>query len=118
MRRHAKRAKLRQERQRGHLGEATGAGVEYLILWIYWLIAGYGLRAWRALATLTSLIGLIGVGFSWIGFHHPHPSFEPGPTTAGMAALAAAHDRLLARPLSANRMTAGISPMTTISVRT
>lgn len=78
MRRHAKRAKLRQERQRGHLGEATGAGVEYLILWIYWLISGYGLRAWRALATLTSLIGLIGVGFSRMGFHHPRPSLPIG----------------------------------------
>jgi hypothetical protein len=49
-------------------------GVERAILWVYWLVSGYGLRAWRALAALAVLIGLVGAGFSLVGFHHPHPS--------------------------------------------
>jgi uncharacterized protein YjbI with pentapeptide repeats len=47
---------------------------ERLVLWLYWLVAGYGLRAWRALAALAVVIGLVGLGFSRVGFHHPHPS--------------------------------------------
>jgi hypothetical protein len=47
---------------------------ERVILWAYWLVSGYGLRAWRALAALAVLIGLVGVAFSQVGFHHPHPS--------------------------------------------
>jgi uncharacterized protein YjbI with pentapeptide repeats len=47
---------------------------ERLVLWLYWLVAGYGLRAWRALAALAVVIGLVGVCFSRVGFHHPHPS--------------------------------------------
>jgi uncharacterized protein YjbI with pentapeptide repeats len=54
-------------------GRATPAA-ERLILTMYWLVAGYGLRAWRALVALTVTIGLVGVGFSQVGFHHPHPS--------------------------------------------
>ncbi len=48
--------------------------VERLVLWLYWLVSGYGLRAWRALAAVAVVIGLFGVGFSRVGFHHPHPS--------------------------------------------
>jgi hypothetical protein len=47
---------------------------ERLVLWLYWLVSGYGLRAWRALAAVAVVIGLFGVGFSRAGFHHPHPS--------------------------------------------
>ncbi|HEX8862155.1 MAG TPA: pentapeptide repeat-containing protein [Actinomycetes bacterium] len=47
---------------------------ERLVLWAYWLLSGYALRAWRALAALALVIGLDGIGFSRIGFHHPHPS--------------------------------------------
>jgi len=47
---------------------------ERLVLGAYWLLSGYALRAWRALAALAVVIGLVGVGFSRIGFHHPHPS--------------------------------------------
>jgi hypothetical protein len=48
--------------------------VERLVLWMYWLVSGYGLRAWRALAALAVVIALAGVAFSEFGFHHPHPS--------------------------------------------
>jgi uncharacterized protein YjbI with pentapeptide repeats len=30
--------------------EATPPSIERVILWLYWLVSGYGLRAWRALA--------------------------------------------------------------------
>jgi hypothetical protein len=47
---------------------------ERLVMWAYWLLSGYGLRAWRAITALVVVIGLAGVGFSRVGFHHPHPS--------------------------------------------
>ncbi len=53
---------------------ANTARVERVILALYWLASGYGLRAWRALVALAVVIGLVGFGFSWVGFHHPHPS--------------------------------------------
>jgi hypothetical protein len=52
---------------------ATPAG-ERLLLAVYWLVSGYGLRAWRALAAFGVVIGLVGVGLSRVGFHHPHPA--------------------------------------------
>jgi uncharacterized protein YjbI with pentapeptide repeats len=74
MRRHARRVQMRQERQSDHRSTAIVAAAEHAILWLYWLISGYGLRAWRALAALAVVIGLAGVGLSRVGFHHPHPS--------------------------------------------
>ena len=74
MRRHAKREEAHQEFRLGHRGHAMTAAIEYAVLWLYWLTSGYGLRAWRALAALAVVIGLVGVGFSRVGFHHPHPS--------------------------------------------
>jgi hypothetical protein len=47
---------------------------ERLVLWAYWVLSGYALRAWRALAALAVVIMLVGVGFSRVGFHHPYPS--------------------------------------------
>jgi uncharacterized protein YjbI with pentapeptide repeats len=45
------------------------------ILTAYWLISGYGLRAWRALACLTVLTAGFAVAFYLIGFNTPpHPN--------------------------------------------
>jgi hypothetical protein len=74
MRRHDKRAKASEERRVRHYGHWAAATTERAVLWLYWLTSGYGLRAWRALAALAVVIGLVGVGFSRVGFHHPHPS--------------------------------------------
>ncbi|MEU3621896.1 hypothetical protein [Amycolatopsis coloradensis] len=41
---------------------------ERVILHLYWLVSGYGLRALRALATLAALIALVTVGFRIGGF--------------------------------------------------
>jgi uncharacterized protein YjbI with pentapeptide repeats len=74
MRRHAKHGEAKDERRRRHYGPWLSATTERAVLWLYWLVSGYGLRAWRALAALALVIGLVGVGFSRVGFHHPHPS--------------------------------------------
>jgi uncharacterized protein YjbI with pentapeptide repeats len=75
MRRHAKREEAKTERQRRHYRHSLNATTEHLVVWLYWLVSGYGLRAWRALATLTVVIALAGVWFSRVGFHDPRPSF-------------------------------------------
>ena len=41
------------------------------ILTAYWLVSGYGLRAWRALACLAALIAGLAVAFHLIGFTTP-----------------------------------------------
>jgi hypothetical protein len=74
MRRHDKRVKARRERRGHHYGHWAAATTERAVLWLYWLTSGYGLRAWRAIAALAVVIGLVGIGFSRVGFHHPHPS--------------------------------------------
>src|SRR6266540_2889581 len=56
----------------------TAPAAERAILTLYWLASGYGLRAWRALTALALVIGLVGVAFSQVGFHRPHPSLAVG----------------------------------------
>jgi uncharacterized protein YjbI with pentapeptide repeats len=41
---------------------------ERLLLWIYWLISGYGLRASRSLAALAGIILLAALAFKFVGF--------------------------------------------------
>jgi hypothetical protein len=48
--------------------------VERLVLWLYWLVSGYALRAWRALTMLAAVVLLAPVAFALWGF----PSSEPG----------------------------------------
>jgi hypothetical protein len=51
MRRQARREFTEWEWRSRHFGHWATALTEYAILWLYWLVSGYGLRAWRALAT-------------------------------------------------------------------
>jgi hypothetical protein len=44
------------------------APIERSLLTAYWLVAGYGLRAWRALATLAVVLALGVVAFLLVGF--------------------------------------------------
>jgi hypothetical protein len=37
----------------------------------YWLVSGYGLRAWRAIACLTAVLAGFAIAFSLIGFTEP-----------------------------------------------
>ncbi|GAA3032770.1 pentapeptide repeat-containing protein [Actinokineospora globicatena] len=43
------------------------ARVEYGLLTLYWLVSGYGLRAWRALAIFGVLVLLASFYFAWCG---------------------------------------------------
>jgi uncharacterized protein YjbI with pentapeptide repeats len=48
--------------------------VEQGILTAYWLVSGYGLRAWRAVAWLAAVTSLLAVAFHFVGFAvPPHP---------------------------------------------
>jgi uncharacterized protein YjbI with pentapeptide repeats len=52
-------------------GEVSRGQVDRAILTVYWLISGYGLRAWRALAWLTALTAGFAVAFHLAGFTRP-----------------------------------------------
>jgi hypothetical protein len=56
--------------------------VERGILTAYWMVSGYGLRAWRALAWLIILTALLAVAFHLVGFKH-----APQPNTYWTGAL-------------------------------
>jgi uncharacterized protein YjbI with pentapeptide repeats len=60
---------LRKERwrQRSRRGWLAAQG-EYTLLWLYWLVSGYGLRAWRAFATLAVMVALAAAAFLAWGF--------------------------------------------------
>ena len=51
-----------------------GRGAERLIVWAYWLVAGYGLRASRALLALAITI-LLGAGALALWGFHPARSY-------------------------------------------
>jgi uncharacterized protein YjbI with pentapeptide repeats len=55
----------------GHSGEATRGRVERGILTAYWLVSGYGLRAWRAIAALAVVTAVLAVAFHLFGFAVP-----------------------------------------------
>ena len=64
---------MRRQRSRGATGSNVDFGrpvpwAERQILWLYWLVAGYGLRASRALIALAVLIGLFTSGLYLYGF--------------------------------------------------
>jgi uncharacterized protein YjbI with pentapeptide repeats len=52
-------------------GKVSRGQVEHAILTVYWLISGYGLRAWRALAWLAALTAGFAVAFHLAGFTRP-----------------------------------------------
>jgi hypothetical protein len=52
-------------------GTASQGRVERVILTAYWLVSGYGLRAWRAMAWLALVTALLAVAFHLVGFAIP-----------------------------------------------
>ena len=50
---------------------------ERLVLWLYWLVSGYALRAWRALAALVVVVLLAAVLVAFWGFPRSEPGFRP-----------------------------------------
>jgi Pentapeptide repeats (9 copies) len=58
----------------GNNTRARGASwgrVERIILTAYWLVSGYGLRAWRSLVWLAGITAALAVAFHLVGFVHP-----------------------------------------------
>ncbi len=52
------------------------AFVDWVVIWMYWLISGYGLGAWRAFATFTVVVALATVLFQF-------NDFSPGAAELG-----------------------------------
>lgn len=67
MRRHARRG----DHAAGQRGSGSRGRVERVVLTAYWLVSGYGLRAWRAVACLAVVVALLAVAFHQIGFAVP-----------------------------------------------
>jgi uncharacterized protein YjbI with pentapeptide repeats len=77
MRRHAQHEQAQHERRQGHWATWAAARTEHAVIWLYWLVSGYALRAWRALAALTALVIVAAVGFAYWGFPASEPGFRP-----------------------------------------
>jgi hypothetical protein len=67
MRRRARKA----DNPDGQSGTASRGRVERGILTAYWLVSGYGLRAWRAVAWLAAVTALLAIAFHLVGFVVP-----------------------------------------------
>ena len=72
MRRHAR--SVSTGHPDGQSGAASPGRMERGILTAYWLVSGYGLRAWRAVACLALVTVLLALAFHFVGFAvPPHP---------------------------------------------
>jgi uncharacterized protein YjbI with pentapeptide repeats len=69
MRRHA-------HRRANHADGGSRGRVDRGVLTAYWLVSGYGLRAWRALAWLAGITAAFALAFHLVGFTRP-----PEPAT-------------------------------------
>lgn len=79
MRRLARRAEMYIASGERRWAEWTTATAEHALLWLYWAVSGYGLRAWRALAALVVVLLAASVIFRYAGF--------PGDTHTYAASL-------------------------------
>ncbi len=73
----------------GQSGVTARGRVERGILTAYWLVSGYGLRAWRAVAWLAVVTALFAVAFHLVGFAVP-----PRPVSYWTSLLYAFHATL------------------------
>jgi Pentapeptide repeats (9 copies) len=65
---------LRSGAPHGQSDASSRGQVERGILTAYWLVSGYGLRAWRAVVCLAVVTALLAVAFHLVGFAvPPHP---------------------------------------------
>jgi hypothetical protein len=94
---------------------------ERLVLWAYWLLSGYALRAWRALAALAMVVVLAGVMLAFWGFPDAALGFRPTAVDPGGALVyeqqpadpAAGHRAAARRPVQrpvSDRATARAGP--------
>jgi hypothetical protein len=59
----------------GGMEMRRAARPERIILWLYRLVSGYGLRASRALGALLITVAVFSFGLWWFGFDPPHPDY-------------------------------------------
>jgi len=107
MRRFVKRMEVKWERRERHFGHWLAATSEHAVLWLYWLVAGYGLRAWRALATLAVVVLLAGGVFAFWGFGPPNqPAVRPVTVDARGAPVYAVQP--VERPAGLDELSTGV----------
>jgi uncharacterized protein YjbI with pentapeptide repeats len=68
MRRIGRHLEARQRRRERWWGGWLVSRGDHALLWLYWLLSGYGLRAWRAFTALVILIALTAAMFKAWGF--------------------------------------------------
>jgi uncharacterized protein YjbI with pentapeptide repeats len=100
-------------RRHAHRGRATGASrgrVERGVLTAYWLVSGYGLRAWRALAWLLVILLTASAALRAVGFTDPHQSWSSALlyTVGAVTRLVNPPDGLLTEPGQAIRLVVGL----------
>jgi len=67
-----RRARPSRDGNPGSRSRSSSRGrAERGVLTAYWLVSGYGLRAWRAIAWLVALTALLAFAFHRIGFAQP-----------------------------------------------
>src|SRR6266511_1328087 len=64
--------------------KASPPSIERLILWLYWLVSGYGLRAWRAITATLVVLAVFAMLMVTAGFQHPARG-QPGSLTTAPA---------------------------------
>jgi uncharacterized protein YjbI with pentapeptide repeats len=66
---------------------ASRVGGERCLLWMYWLVSGYGLRAVRSLMVLAGVILAAAAAFRYVGFPGVTPGYQECLVYAGGAVL-------------------------------
>jgi uncharacterized protein YjbI with pentapeptide repeats len=77
MRRQAKRREARLAWRERQLGRVVNAEAEHVVLWLYWVLSGYALRASRALAWLVSILAVATIVLAAVGLEQPTPASFP-----------------------------------------
>jgi hypothetical protein len=102
MRRHARHEQARDEWQDRDWYDWATARTEHAVLWLYWLISGYGLRASRALAAFIVVL-LVAAGLFAFGggFDLSATATAGSPTTTTAASPTTATGPAASNPPSA-----------------
>ena len=69
---------MEMRRMRDSGGRRLASWPEHMVVWLYWLVSGYGLRASRALVALALTIAVSALLFDRFGFD-PHQRPDAGP---------------------------------------
>jgi uncharacterized protein YjbI with pentapeptide repeats len=77
------------EMEMRRLGRATPWG-EWLVLTLYWLVSGYGLRGLRALACLVAVVVGLAALLQTVGFNDGDPSFRDSAIYAAQTTISLA----------------------------